>query len=74
MLLLAASLLWVISITNVHEGKDVPSAPPGVQAPPEEKSFSTYSQCMKVIDVWLAQVLTVHRRQNVNVASAADCA
>ena len=40
----------MISITNVHEGKDIPSAPPGRQPPPDEKFFSTYAQCMKEMD------------------------
>jgi hypothetical protein len=55
-MLLLATLLWVISITNVHEGKDVPSAPPGMQPPPEEQFFSTYVQCMKEMDKTIADL------------------
>jgi hypothetical protein len=42
MLLLATTLLWVISITGVYEGKDIPSAPPGMKPPPDKQFFSTY--------------------------------
>ena len=48
-MLLLATLLWVISITNVHEGKDVPSAPAS-SAHPDPQTFPTYTQCVKEID------------------------
>jgi hypothetical protein len=49
-MLLLATLLWVISITNVHEGKDVPSAPPGVSAPRDPQTFPTYALCLKEME------------------------
>lgn len=55
-MLLLATLLWVISITGVLEGKDIPSAPPGRTPPPDDKTFPTYAQCMKELDETIAEL------------------
>jgi hypothetical protein len=46
-MLLLVTLLWVISVTNVHEGKDVPPAP---GTTPDPQTFSTYAQCEREMD------------------------